>query len=435
MLLKRKGTAILAAASLSALLIVGTFAWTNFSSQIINEWRGAANGGSTNTGPGGTLHNNHQANDEHKTVFVENWGDEVIFARIRLDEYMEFGAGAGLEAIPDPYTGEMIANPENHAIPLVSGADINDIQTWEPHVVNRASGYRNAAADFCHYWEWGMGGDPIYFFPAPENQRETPSFIASHSPHGLTAESVNNSGQQTMLTGYATVLTMEEWLDLSDRKGDFWVVDTDGWVYWANQIQPGEATGLFLNSVALVQPPTEDYYYGISVQAQMATATGQTDEGEINNYNSFGFDINGGWTDNGKYLMDYITNNEDSVYNPNLSPTPEAPPPTVPANGTPAPTATPEQPRTLVAAYIQRDSVRIARQVSNDINRLASFTYERTYSDGHTAVRDITIVISRNPNGYFSLDCGNFDPAFLLSIEFHETDDGYDIRTFEAIMH
>jgi len=340
MLLERKKAAILAAVSLSALLVLGTFAWTNFDARIINEWRGLANGGSANDGPGGTLHNNHQANSEHKTVFVENWGNEVIFARIRLDEYMELGTGAGLKGSIDPATGEMVANPENQAVPLASGADINDIQTWEPHVVNRASGNCNFTADFCTYWEWEMGGGPIYFFPAPENQRQTPSFIADHSPHGLTAESVNNNGQQTMLTGYATILTMDEWLDLSDRKGNFWVVDTDGWVYWANEIQPSEATGLFLNSVVLVQPPAEDYYYGISVQAQMATATGLTDDGEINNYNSFGFDINGGWTDNGRYLMDYITNNYEYTYTPVPTPSVPAtgyPTPSVPAEGSPTP--------------------------------------------------------------------------------------------------
>ena len=447
MLLQRKRAAVLAAVSLSALLVLGTFAWTNFDSRIINEWRGLANGGSANDGPGGTLHNNHQANSEHKTVFVENWGNEVIFARIRLDEYMEFGTGAGLKGSIDPSTGDMLPNPENQAVPLVSSADINDIQTWEPHVVNRASGNCNSTAEFCSYWEWGLGGEPIYFFPAPESQRQTPSFIASHSPHGLTAESVNNNGQQTQLTGYATILTMDEWLDLSDRKGNFWVVDTDGWIYWANEIQPSEATGLFLNSVVLLQDPTEDYYYGISVQAQMATATGLTDDGEINNYNSFGFDINGGWTDNGQYLMDYITYNMSSPYNPDLSPTPSVPAygtPSVPTPSDPTPsiptdppTPSPDLPVTLVSATIDLDSIRIARQGTHVNNRLASFTYHHTYSDGSTQRFDTTIVVSRSDGGRpFSLRCGNINPAFIVSIEFYETDsDGdYDIRIFEIEM-
>jgi hypothetical protein len=322
-----------------------------------------------------------------------------------------------------------------------------------------------------------MGGEAIYFFPAPENQRQTPSFIAGHSPRGLTAESVNDNGQQTMLTRPATVITMEEWRNLPERRGNFWVVDTDGWVYWADEIPSGEATGPLLNSIVLAQNPAEDYYYGINVQAQMATATGTTDDGEINNFNSFGFDINGGWTADGQYLMNYITGNGDSTQPPDLTPTPlpttptpnitvtPTPPASIvltptptatltpPATGTPTPpatgTPTPTPTRTLVSAAIDSDSIFIRPGVTaNDM--LASFNYQHTYSDGSVVDRSTTVVVFRNrtnddPNvsnadsdrdgvRFFDLKCSAYNPAFYLTIEFYDTDGVYDIRTFEMIM-
>ena len=71
------------------------------------------------------------------------------------------------------------------------------------------------------------------------------------------------------------VITMTQWLALSpvDQIGEFWVWDEDGWFYWAAPLPAGQATGLLLSSITLLQDTTEEMYYAIFVDAEMATAT------------------------------------------------------------------------------------------------------------------------------------------------------------------
>ena len=324
MFLRRKAMISLVAISLVAIFVTGTFAWTNFGSQMINVFRGAGNPtmddglgdndgpGENNTAdrPGGTLHNNFVPDESYKTVFVENWGNENIFVRIRLDEYMEIGPGAGLMSdTTDAATGQAVPNPENHATPLVSEADINDAHTWTTHIP--ASSVYECDTGFHDYWEWGMGGSEIYYFPAPVDQRETDSFIASESTNeGLTADCINDAGVGTQRTANANVITIAEWNE-SQRIGNYWVFDTDGWAYWASPIMPGEATGLLLNGVTLTNNNIDGhYFYAVNVNAQMATSKETVDDGNVSNFRDFGFDINGGWTEDGMNLMYYITGNQ-----------------------------------------------------------------------------------------------------------------------------
>src|SRR5699024_1901336 len=87
---KRKVLASVSAVALSAAIILsGTFAWQSINQTAKNEVAGEG------INPGGRLHDDF--NGETKKVYVENFGEENIFARIRLDEYMEFGEGAGLK--------------------------------------------------------------------------------------------------------------------------------------------------------------------------------------------------------------------------------------------------------------------------------------------------------------------------------------------------
>jgi len=328
---KRKTIVFWTVISLVAIFVAGTFAWTNFNAQIINVFRGAGSAGiddgpgdnndetGDNNGgpgenianrPGGTLHNNFVPDESYKTVFVENWGNENIYVRIRLDEYMEVGPGAGLMSdTTDPASGQAVPNPENLATPLVSGADINDVSTWATHIP--VGSVYECDAGFHNYWEWNMGGPEIFYFPAPVAQRENDSFVASESTkEGLTADCVNDAGIGTQLTVNANVITIAEWNE-NQRIGNYWVIDTDGWAYWASPIFPGEATGLLLSGVALINNNIDgQYFYAVNVNAQMATSEGTADIDEnVTNFRDFGFDINGGWTEDGMNLMYYITGN------------------------------------------------------------------------------------------------------------------------------
>jgi len=91
-----------------------------------------------------------------------------------------------------------------------------------------------------------------------------------------TREHSVTRGADTVTTG---VITMAEWeaLPSGERYGPFWVADTDpnggGWFYWAEALQPGQATGLLLSEVVLNETnrPSGSWWYGIDVQLEALT--------------------------------------------------------------------------------------------------------------------------------------------------------------------
>ena len=298
MLTNRKKLITISFLSILALLIASTFAWTNFNAAITNSWVGRGSG-SSNDGsdePGGTLHNNHTDNSQYKQVFVENWGNEEIYVRIRLDEYMELGDGAGKKSDSLDHNGNPIPNPLNKAVPLLYGTDINDTATW-----------RNNESAFRRYWQMEMGGQ-AYYLPATRANRTNMSYVSNIGNTVVTENCLNYDGIRARQTPMAQIMTMAQWVEDGNPIGNYWVIDEDGWVYWASPIQPGTATGLLLNGVSAVSPPNEDYYYGIHVDAQMATK----DLDELDNFERFGAVEHGGWTAAGEKLMRLITNVDSS---------------------------------------------------------------------------------------------------------------------------
>ena len=159
------------------LLVVGTFAWTNFNSFVTNSFSGSGvrnDGESENgetalvsPGPGGTLHNDFSDEEGYqhfRDVYVENWGTERLIVRIKLSEYMEVGSGAGIKNNP----------LENQAVSIDNDANrsIDDVSTWVPFVGDMSQVIRNQDTNgesIRDYWQWTMGGQK-HFFPAPEER-------------------------------------------------------------------------------------------------------------------------------------------------------------------------------------------------------------------------------------------------------------------------
>ena len=84
---KKKIAASVGAVALAAVVALGgTFAWQSISQTALNETMDTIN-------PGGRLHDDF--NGQNKDVYVENFtegeGATTIYARVRLDEYMEIG--------------------------------------------------------------------------------------------------------------------------------------------------------------------------------------------------------------------------------------------------------------------------------------------------------------------------------------------------------
>ncbi len=293
------GTAVVMAA---AIALTGTFAWQSISQQAKNEAMASVN-------PGGRLHDDFDG--RNKDVYVENFtapGEGTpIFARVRLDEYMEIGAGAGLKTGDNGFA-------EKKAQSLEVSAKIDDVSTWKTHIPNAVD------SQFATYWNWTTGGSTT-FMPTFNKNKDSLAADINGTYEGTTPsddthyddykawqlgeqktadaiydadtndidegdgaiESTNitkkNENHTAKATGTATVMTMQEWIAAGSNPGAYWVWDEDGWAYWAQPIQPGEATGLLLDGIELKSTLSDSWYYGINVVGQFVTAddVGQKD--------------------------------------------------------------------------------------------------------------------------------------------------------------
>lgn len=266
-----------------AIALLGTYAWQSISQEALNEVDGDIN-------PGGRLHDDFDG--RNKDIYVENFSEtEPIFARIRLDEYMEIG--------PDAGKNKEASNREVTSV--MEGTDINDKTTWTTHIPVQTD-----CSPIHKYWTWKMGGDTVFMptfnknkdslepdlngtyenqfndfkkYEVEETKTENAIYDAdtNNIDEGDAAiEGENFYKQQethsAKKTLTATVITMEEWLAQGAPAGPYWVYDTDGWAYWAEAIQPGESTGLLLDGIQLTGSPGDKWYYAINAVAQFATA-------------------------------------------------------------------------------------------------------------------------------------------------------------------
>lgn len=336
---KKTLTAVGAVAMAAAVGLGGTFAWQSISQQALNEAAAIVN-------PGGRLHDDFDG--RNKDVYVENFTEApdgtVIFARVRLDEYMELGVDAGKNQDA----------AKRNVDPVVPGTNIKDKNTW----ITRTP---DATGSFSDYWKWTTGGQTIYM---PTFNRDKDSLKAdingTYEGTGGTpyddyrtytdgqpqpgtavydndADDADNGGTRTeeethtaTTTIDGTVITMDEWLirweayqtaveDGADPetaaantqvKGDFWVWDADGWAYWANPIAPSTATGLLLDSIELINPPSDNYYFGINVVGQFVTAD---DVGHLNGTGFYDEEAGKLPTENAEALIELLTGQDISV--------------------------------------------------------------------------------------------------------------------------
>ena len=245
---KKQLSAVVAAVLVVVVALTGTYAWRSFSQTALNE---AASGGN----PGGRLHDDF--NGSNKDVYVENFGDTPIFARVQLREYMETGKDAGTDR----------DNPDREATPFFAGADVNDTSTWTVHTPGGAhSSFHN------EYWKWNLGGETVYMptfnknkdslaadingtFAGPDGDPDTDNdryddyveYALGEQKTGSTVydadadaddegdaavEGVDIATQEethtAKATQNATVLSMAEWKAQGSPTGKYWVYDTDG---------------------------------------------------------------------------------------------------------------------------------------------------------------------------------------------------------------
>lgn len=273
----RKTNKIIVVALLAAILSlgVGYAAIQNITLNITGTATATPVESEEEINPGGRLHSDF--NGSSCKIYVENFAEEPIYARIKLAEYMEIGQEAGIN---------LDLAPEERKISLVTtGANYNDSSTWTTRYYDE--GVENATDT---YWTWTMGGQTVYMptFNTDKNSLEPDingtyeGTTADDSVHyddyypyyegeELTVDGVTHIAK---LTETAEIISMEEWNNLSeaDKETAYWVYDTDGWVYYSKSILPGIATGVFLNSINMIKMPDDNCYYTIRIISEYTKA-------------------------------------------------------------------------------------------------------------------------------------------------------------------
>lgn len=322
----RKPAAIIALMLVIAMLMTGTFAWSSISQRATNPDEGQ-------NYPGGRVHDHFDRESGNKNVFAENFGDSPIFARILLLEFMElnnviFGEGADRDDpttwarhIPAPNDPSWNSNAQN--------GRFRDYVTWNMGQTSWFMPTFNQATQGGPYlqtdtsgdgidWIYGNGSTavgapgqtaawqrwvndpthadavtdnthPMYGYrPTGEFNDGTQGFWGEGDaafeylwynpvdpvtgevlPPVQSAERVRHDAQQNGPQDFA-VRTMQQWIDAGRPAGDFWVIDTDGWAYWAAPLQPGATTANLLESIRNIRPAGQ-WYYAIHVVGEFAS--------------------------------------------------------------------------------------------------------------------------------------------------------------------
>lgn len=275
---KKKTKTLVPISMLTLLLLTGTFAWSSISQNALNE-----NDGKTESG--GRIHDDYNKESGNKDIYAENYSTQNLMVRVKLSEYME-----------------------DNGVPKVAGTDRLDRTTWTPYTLpgtEESTIYRT-------YVEWELGGEKVYLptFNKDNTNKEVAvsgdaigydSTGTAFDYSSLTDQSIYGDGSQDAFTVGDSVsdpsdptdplknsvakstltqerhpLLMSEWLALprTSQQGDFWVIDEDGWAYWANILPPGESTSLLLNSLTWNQSTMADlekWYYGIDVVGEFSS--------------------------------------------------------------------------------------------------------------------------------------------------------------------
>jgi len=301
--------AVIAAAAVIALatMIGATYAWSTANQSALGEMQSSAN-------PGGRLHDDFDG--QNRDIYVENFGTQNIFVRARLHEYMETGPGAGVKGEWDAEAarqnstdkGAYLPAENNRATPLVPGSVIGDVSTWAVYTPGANQALRG-------YWALTTGGSKHYmptFDKDPDSLRtdfsgtatweegSTHSYKTDNPVHGGVKGSADGShsfwstsppptktdvaylknGEARTETHKACptlegeVVTAADWTAKRNSKpGPYWVIDTDGWAYWAQPLEPATATGLLLSEIKPKKEFAEDWYYALFAVCDMVSSS------------------------------------------------------------------------------------------------------------------------------------------------------------------
>lgn len=132
-----------------------------------------------------------------------------------------------------PKAGAPTPNVPNYGLHERNAECNYDVRKW-----NKSGGIDSVDKAFMSWVSWMLGEDVIYMA----------DWLAGTA-------SVDN-GTTTIPAGEA---------------GPYWIIDTDGWIYWGEAIAVGDTTSDFLQKVSLNKQPTGDMYYVIHIDMEACT--------------------------------------------------------------------------------------------------------------------------------------------------------------------
>ena len=212
-----------------ALFATGTFAW-----QKVIEKNNEFIGSNKDV----TVHDDFDPDTGLKDVYVENRGNTTVYVRVKLDETMNLGSYTWRPGSGDWVTHTHGATPEN-----CEHTNLKDHKY------------------FHDYFKWTMGGWK-YYMPGSGSQ----SVAQDKNKYDGTEPGVQKTPDAKIVTS-AQFLAMTE----AEQKAFVgWIYATDGYAYWSQPLEKGEATGLLLHGVeALATLKDLDYYYAINVSVEV----------------------------------------------------------------------------------------------------------------------------------------------------------------------
>ncbi|MGY3712533.1 hypothetical protein [Lactococcus petauri] len=288
-------------------LIGGTFAFAAFNQQAINDRL------RENPAPvGARVHDYFNRQTENKDVFVENYGQEPIMARIRLSEFMEYQKRG--------QTGWI----------QVAGGDRHDSSTWtiyrpEEGDINSRSAV-DGSSNFTQYstltfgWERDNQEEPWYLPTFNHDSIDLTTAAAGDAQDYLERGATHpgdgkdnfwqanvsyTNGQNDIVWPGSTEgtrttsqnlrqernpITLQEWRALrteaendevgrNKQIGNFWVMDPEtGWAYWANRLNPGQATSYLIDEARMEDAARAiqgSYYYAIHVDSELINVSAE----------------------------------------------------------------------------------------------------------------------------------------------------------------
>ena len=255
---KKVISGVTALACVVVLLLAGTFAW-QASTSAINSFSGLQEVREPREA-GGNLHDNFKRATGEKEVFVENTGEEPIYVRIKLQEFLDTTSDQAPLGTPAWVT-------------YIPG-DV-DTDGWGGHVDTFS--HDNA-------FEWQMGNEEARNvrtivgtaeWNAAGGLRENRDRLVGDAFGDAVTDAKANTGARPIRTLQETqVIKMEDYeAKMPSEKAEFigWVYDTDGYAYWSQKLLPGRTTGLLLDGVS-AQPFNETFYYAINVVMEYVDA-------------------------------------------------------------------------------------------------------------------------------------------------------------------